>query len=292
MDEKIKLTGLARFSPRLNLLKRFAGSDNPILSISAKYLLRNRTARRIGGTFEFIFLVILPVGLILLVASFFWWTLYDINSSHYEASDLTFEIYLSGSTIFSLIGLILGLIISLLPGNMLRKTEREGALLRLFHLNHHTEFKNMVKFQMVSFFLPIFTSIVIGYSIMILSEYFLHYIFQPNYTLIDALEVMNDFTLFFSAILIFAMYISILSISASLNHMAMWASIVWLFVGIAVYLIVSFTTFVLITDIMGLLRVEYPSLLVTGFIIINILLIGIAADKARAAFRRCILPEK
>ena len=292
MNEKTKMTGLARLSPRLNLLKRFAGSDEPILSISATYLLKNRTARRTGGTFEFIFLVILPAVTILFAVFQVLLMLYSrdlfINNTETLIMQSAFTVFL----LFLLAGFILGFVISILPGINLKKWEKDIALLRLFPINPHDAYENFIKLQAASFFLPISVSIGFIYSILVVLECILRRHYQPYITENYPNEALTDFTLFFSAVLVFIMYFSILSISVSLNHRAMWVSFVWLLAGVAVYIILSFFAFTYIMAYMDEHLMFDPSMLFLGIVALNIPLIGIAVWKARAAFRRCILPQK
>lgn len=292
MDEKNKLTGLARYSPRLNLLKKFAGSVEPILSISSTYLLTDRTARRFGGIFEFIFLVVLPAITILFAAYQALLMLYGRDLISNKTDTLIMQSAFTVFLLFCLAGFISGFVISLLPGNNLRKWEKDNTLLRLFPIHPHDAYTNFIKLQAASFFLPVSVSIGIIYSILVFLECIMRRHYQPYITENYPNEILTDFTLFFSAVLVFILFFSILSISVSLNHRAMWASFIWLFAGIAVYIILSFFAFTYIMAYMDERLMFDPSMLALGLVALNIPLIGIAVWKARAAFRRCILPQK
>ena len=140
MDERTKLTGLARYSPRLNLLKRFAESDNPILSISAMYLLRDRTARRIGGYFEFSFLAILPI--------------YHITLALMRVCNKPATTLVVTGFILRIVVYLFGLVLLTLPGWAITRREIDGSLFRSLPVNENEIFSGLLRTQLISFFLP------------------------------------------------------------------------------------------------------------------------------------------
>jgi hypothetical protein len=151
MDERMKLTGFARYSPRLNLLAQYAESENPILSISATYLLRDKTARRMGASFEFSFLVILPIVTIAMTGM-----LYMSTQSAGQYAAMSPMTILSGiaTTVLMLMAGVYGLIVLVLPGNALMKREPDGSLFRFIPVKPKEVFRDMLKLQLVSFLLP------------------------------------------------------------------------------------------------------------------------------------------
>jgi len=233
MDDKIKLTGLARLSPRLNLLKRFAGSDEPILSISAMYLLRDKTARRMGASFEFSFLVILPVVTVAMTGIVYMTTQ---SGGQYPAfSPMTMLSGIATGVLMLMAG-VYGLIVLVLPGNALMKREPDGSLFRFIPVEPKELYRDMLKLQLVSFLLPPVIYSVINTILRVWMWLSFPEAFGGMST-----PYANPWMIVVGLVTAVALaaYITFFSIISSLRYNAVWAAFLEVVGAVVMYQIIS-----------------------------------------------------
>ncbi len=138
---EIELTGLARFSPRLQLLRLISRSKDPFLSILARKMIEDEPVRNTGLIFELIYLIILP-------AIYIYGTQGNpiyINPLSRLAPGLT-PIYF---VLFA--GFLYAIWILHWPGRLLMRHDADSGKLNLISQNPMDGFKSLVVLQMISF---------------------------------------------------------------------------------------------------------------------------------------------
>jgi len=243
MDERTKLTGIARYSPRLNLLKRFAGSENPILSISAMYLLRDRTARRIGGYFEFIFLVLLPVIAVVMIMMSFSDEFGSRSPYSRNLFSEAFPMLLGGIGYLARpIAYIYGFMLLNLPGVTITKREADGAVLRMLPMDRTEVFKGMLKLNFASFFMAPAIFYIFEFGFVVLAWVVLRSI-SPEFDYWDLNYSMGFLPLDARAlitawVLVFLFYASVYAIHPSFRYRVAWSSFMALMGGLFIFIAV------------------------------------------------------
>ena len=210
------------------------------------YLLRDRTARRIGGTFEFLFLVLLPVTvLVAFIASCI--GIYDRVQHPFSwgsyGSALELSMYLSYSIgyLFRIIGFIFGFIILVIPGITLSKREDEGSLLRFLPIKRGEIFIGMTKLQLASFLLGPAIFYIFEFS----SELILTMVVKSldvrlgHWNLLPPWPLENKFLFFVWALVGFSC-ISIYSIHPSFRYRLVWAAFIALVAGGFIFALAAF----------------------------------------------------
>lgn len=138
---EIELTGLARFSPRLQLLRLISRGKDPFLSNLSRKMIEDEPVRNTGLIFELIYLIILP-------AIYIYGTLGNpifINPLSRLAPGLT-PIYF-----VQLAGFLYAIWILHWPGRLLIKHYADSGELCLIPQNPMDAFKSLVVLQMISF---------------------------------------------------------------------------------------------------------------------------------------------
>jgi len=155
MADHVELKGIARFSPRLQLLRRLAGSDDVVQSSIARMLIEDPTARRTGGWMEFLMVFAFP-ALALLGA-----VMTAVNASGSGAT-ATFIVYSSSGVLQRqlirgsehLFLWVLGLLLSVLPGlALIRKAPGADSLGYLTHGPREVH-SRLYGIQLVSYVMP------------------------------------------------------------------------------------------------------------------------------------------
>ena len=241
MDERTKLSGIARLSPRLRLLARLSQSENPILSISATHLLRDRTARRVGGFFEFTFLVLLPLSALVIAGATCMEIIYRAQHPNtwgnlIPATEPTKYLSYASGYLLRLIAFTYGFIILMVPGVTISKREADGSLLRFLPVERNEVFRGMAKLQLASFFLApaIFYLFDVATALPVLMlagflglQYF-EYILIPPWPL--------EIKLLLAAWMLLALlYMSIYSIHPSFRYRLVWPSFIAMCAGCLIF---------------------------------------------------------
>ncbi len=168
VQEDIKLTGLARFSPRFHLLKRLAASDDPILSWVARKLVLDSASRRLGGVFEFLVAFAIPIFALMLsfldgmhIIPYGYGSPIISLQSVSQAPNATTEITVlywiacGGWLACGIPGFLLAYGAAVLPGVVLLKPDKYGDSLKLLSIPPRRIFNSLIKLQFASLFLPI-----------------------------------------------------------------------------------------------------------------------------------------
>jgi hypothetical protein len=162
-DSRIKLTGLAFLSPRLQLLKWLADGDDHIAKWIAYDLLHDRSARFMGGLLEFSMLAIFPAfGLLEILTQLYEWIDGNILLRYGRNTPGIFDhlwqiVFIAN---FGIARWLLGLIIFTLvflafrPGWLLRKISPGNDGLRRMAMDPHSVFLSISKAQFISVVLP------------------------------------------------------------------------------------------------------------------------------------------
>jgi hypothetical protein len=138
---EIELTGLARFSPRLQLLRLLSRSKDPFMSILSRKMIEDEPVRNTGLIFELIFLIVLP-------AIYIYGTLGNpifINPLSQLAPGLT-PIYF---VLFA--GFLYAIWILHWPGRLLMRHDGDSGDLRLIPQSPMGAFKSLIVLQIISF---------------------------------------------------------------------------------------------------------------------------------------------
>ncbi len=288
-EDKNELKGFARFSPRLRLLQKLSKSDDPIISIAANGLVRDKVIRRVGNIFEFIFLIVVPA-----IYSFgiLWYVdqtraiICSLTSFTYQEpsiGSIGLFTYLGSWT--EIAGLILGAVILIWPGRYILMHERASALLRMLPLTPKQLFWSFFRLQCVSFLIYPLVSLIFSVAwVLTMLDTFTAGIQQ--------MELFTNLTLAvygMSITLGINIFIIFVSIYASLRFKSWWGSAIAFILGILMFsFIFSFFAYIL-QGFYGL-RPNPRILLNSG--LANIFSIGIAWFLAYTAIRRRIMPEK
>lgn len=159
MYDEIKLTGLAKLSPRLNLLLGMRrGNYHPLTHIVINYILTEKLPRRVGGIFEFGLLVVLP--LILLTPSIFNFAMGMIGGV------IILMIYIL-SIIFIFISISYSFRIGLLPGLGIFRRDQDGNTLKFLMMNPRQLQVELGSVQFFNLVVPIIISTIIVSLIVI-----------------------------------------------------------------------------------------------------------------------------
>ncbi len=135
MNGEIKLIGLEKISLRFNLLRHLALNDNPIQATAARELFTNKYARRAGGWFELILIIIEP-SLILVVF---------LPGLYLGAFDLLG---------IDLIGAVIGIFLLTYPIVRIIQRDFDSRGLRYTILNSKEILSGLLQVQIVSYLIP------------------------------------------------------------------------------------------------------------------------------------------
>ena len=208
MDKTVKLTGIARFSPRLMLLAYLSRCENPILSASATYMVRKVGARRLGFYYEFSFPVLLLIRFIL----------------PYQLANLALLL-----SCFVWSGL--GAILLIMPGNALQQREPGGAGMKFMVVRPGEVFRALTAVQFASFVATPAFFIIADAIIKV-------YVLSP--VTMDTLSGVLDTTYYMLLLLLTLTYLGFGSFYTGLEYKQLWQSLVGLVALLPVYAVILF----------------------------------------------------
>ncbi len=205
MNDEIKLIGLEKISLRFNLLRRLALNDNPIQATAARELLLNKYARRAGGWFELILIIIEP-SLILVI--------------------FLPGLYLGAFALLGIdfIGNLIGIFLLTYPIVRIIQRDFDSRGLRYTILNSKEILSGLLQVQAVSYLLPL----IIG---SLLSAYAFYQMIMSQGSLFGGIEFAWSTSLMQAVDCILTGIIMVLlSIIIVLKVRNLWGSFAWLIV--------------------------------------------------------------
>lgn len=150
LEELIRRTGIAPFSIRTRWLRKLALSDDPVLSTAAFALLADRGAKLYGALYEALTVYCLPAVAVLLYFA------YRAEALYQPIIGAALKTWTSVAGFLLLGAIILGCLVTVLPGCLLLRTEGEGDSLRLGSYQPGKVLESLSKVQWWSIVVPWF----------------------------------------------------------------------------------------------------------------------------------------
>ncbi len=290
--ETEELKGYARFSPRLRLLQKLSKGDDPIISIAASGLIRDKVIRRVGIAFELYYLLILPVFYLL---GSIWYVVgihLDILKPYpgSGASPTVTHIIFWTIQVFHMLEVpvyLVGFFILLWPGRSLLMQERTNYLMRIAPIHPKLILKSHIMLQIFSYwFYPIIT-LIFGFVFNFINS-FVYSTANPSMIIKSSILAALPYLLTGLGLTSFLVLFSIYS---SLRFKSWFGSMVSLIVGAVFWLMLFF---------MGSGWINNPnykhlSVETLGTIILIIFVVVTFAGALFLAYTsiiRCVMPEK